>query len=84
MIGPDYRNEIVLAAHEPVNTLRLGLVAKIKMSVLGAPFIRASATASLVALILILIGAYMFHRVNNRLIDSLEHVVDGRIEELHH
>ena len=42
MIGPDYRGEIVMAAHEPLMELGLALVAKIDMEELRAPFVKAA------------------------------------------
>ena len=60
MIGPDYRSVTVLAAYEPLRSLNLGLVAKMELTAVRRPFIRAGAIASMVAPILIFIGAFLF------------------------
>ncbi len=45
VIGPDYRGEMDLAAHEPVAELDLGIVANIDLDEVRAPFIRAGMIA---------------------------------------
>ena len=77
MVGIDYRGSSVLAAYEPIPALGLGLVAKIDMAALRAPFIRAGSVAGVAALFLIAIGGYLFGRVNNAYIRHLE----GGVEE---
>ena len=42
MIGLDYRGETVLAAYEPVAVLELGIVAKIDLAEVHAPFLTAA------------------------------------------
>ena len=51
MVGLDYRGVKVLAAHEPVGVLNLGLVAKMDLAEVRGPFVRAGAIAGCVALL---------------------------------
>ena len=71
VIGLDYRGEKVLAAHEPVAVLGLGIVAKMDMSEIRAPFVKAGITALLVALIVIMVGTYIFIRISDPIIQRL-------------
>ena len=71
VVGLDYRGETVLAAYEPVAVLDLGIVAKIDMAEIRAPFIRASVIAGLFAILFIFIGALLFMRVTNPMIKLL-------------
>ncbi len=70
--GLDYRGKMVLAAHEPVAILNLGIVAKIDLAEVRAPFIRAGLSAAAMALIVILIGTALFFRIGNPIIERLE------------
>ncbi len=70
--GLDYRGKTVLAAYEPVRILNYGLVTKIDLSEIRAPFIKASITAIFIAFALVLIGAVLFHRIINPVINHLE------------
>ncbi len=72
LVGFDYRGARVLAAHEPVDVLDLGVVAKIDLDEVRAPFFRASAVAGGLALLLIFLGAGLFVRIGNPLIRRLE------------
>ena len=63
MIGMDYRGETVLAAYEPVAELNLGIVAKIDLDEIRAPFLRASGVATLICLVLVSVGTALFIRV---------------------
>ena len=72
MVGVDYRGERVLAAHEPVSELNSGIVAKIDLSEIRAPFIRAGAIAVFFAVLAVIVGATLFFRIGNPLIKQIE------------
>lgn len=71
IIGLDYRGEKVLAAYEPVRTLKYGVVAKMDLSEVRAPFIRAAIITFGVMLLLVTLGAFIFHRVTNSILTAL-------------
>ena len=64
----DYRKTMVLAATEPVGILNLGVVAKIDLAEIRAPFMRAGVIAALLALVAIGLGGFLFVRVTGPLI----------------
>ncbi len=72
MIGLDYRGKTVLAAHEPVAVLNMGIVAKIDLAEIRMPFIRAGCAAAAVALLIVLAGAALFLRATNPIVARLE------------
>ena len=72
VIGLDYRGETVLAAHEPVAVLNLGIVMQIDLAEIRAPFIRSGLSAAAVALLVILAGTALFFRIGNPIIARLE------------
>ena len=72
MIGPDYRGATVVAAYEPVAELGWGIVAKIDLAEVRAPFVRAAILASLCAAAAMVVGASAFFRVTNPLLSRLE------------
>ncbi len=71
MVGLDYHGEMVLAAYEPVATLSLGVVAKIDLAEIRAPFHRAGAIVLAIALVLILAGSLLFIRLTNPMLRKL-------------
>ena len=77
IIGLDYRGKKVLAAHEPVSELDAGIVAKIDLSEIRAPFVKAGALALVSAVVVVLIGAALLVRINR-----LEKRIDERTAEL--
>ncbi len=72
LVGLDYRGVLVLAAHEPVGLLGQGIVAKIDLSEIRAPFLRAGVVAALFALLVVAVGTGLFFRVSNPIIRRLE------------
>lgn len=71
MVSLDYRNVEVLAAYEPIKILNLGLVAKIDLHEIRAPFYRAGLMALGIGFIVISIGVALFWRVSNPLIREI-------------
>ena len=78
LVGNDYRGEIVLAAYEPVKELNYGIVAKIDLAEIRAPFIRAGIIALGFTVLVVLVGALSFARITKPIIKRLE----GQAEEL--
>jgi PAS domain S-box-containing protein len=72
MIGSDYRGEMVLAAYEPVAELALGIVAKIDMAEVRAPFFRAGLIVGGLAACLIVLGAWLFASITRPMIRQVE------------
>jgi len=60
IVGLDYRGEMVLAAHEPISDLDIAIVAKIDITEIRAPFIRAGGIAAGIGLLIICIGVILF------------------------
>lgn len=82
MVGKDHRGNQVLAAYESMAGLGLGIVAKIDLAEIRAPFVRASLLAAGIASVILLLATFLFLRVSNPVIaqieeDSLRH---GRLE----
>jgi len=72
IVGEDYRGELVLAAHEPVTELDLGIVAKIDLSEIRAPFVKAGMIAGFFSVLVVLGGVTLFVRISNPMIILLE------------
>ena len=71
LIGLDYRGVYVLAAYEPVSELDLGIVAKMDLKEIRAPFIRAGLIVLGSAVGLIALGVLLFTAITNPLIRRL-------------
>ncbi|MDH5637849.1 MAG: EAL domain-containing protein, partial [Nitrospinota bacterium] len=73
VIGLDYRGVRVLAAYEPVEWQgeRIGIVAKIDLSEIRAPFARAGLLSALCAFFIVGFGAYIFKRLTAPVDSSL-------------
>ncbi len=68
MIGLDYRGTTVLAAYAPVPLLNAGVVAKMDLAAIRAPFVRAGAMVIGLALVLITAGTVLFVRLTNPIV----------------
>jgi hypothetical protein len=85
IVGLDYRGVKVLAAFEPVALLDLGIVAKIDIDEVRAPFVRAIAVSGIIGLIMVGVGAAVFMIVTNPLIEGLARTVEalqGALDEV--
>ncbi|WP_405226417.1 ATP-binding protein [Lentisalinibacter sediminis] len=71
MIGSDYHGTRVLAAYDAVDVLGLGVVAKIDLAEIRAPFFRAGALVLTVALALIGAATLLFLRLGNPMVRAL-------------
>lgn len=73
MIGLDYRGESVLAAYEPVALLtNFGLVAKIDLSEIRAPFIQTGLISLGVGFLIVLIAGKLFFRIAEPITQQIE------------
>ena len=72
IVGLDYRGVMVMAAHEPVRVMNLGIVAKIDMDEIRAPFIKASLIGTALALLFVLFCVWLFSRISYPFIEQLE------------
>lgn len=72
VISLDYEGTRVLAAYQPVELLELGLVVKVDMAEIYAPFLRAAGVSLGVAITVIALGAYTFFRISDPLVRQLE------------
>lgn len=68
VIGLDYRGSTVLAAHAPLPELGLGIVAKIDMDEIRAPFMRAALAVLGVAVMAVLVGTVLFFKTSEPMI----------------
>ena len=71
MIGLDYRGETVLAAYHPVPLLNAGVVAKMDLAEIRAPFLRGAAMVIGLALVLVTVGAVLFVRLTDPIVRHL-------------
>lgn len=75
IIGLDYRGEKVLAAYEPVAELNLGIVAKLDLAEIRAPFIKAAFISGFFAIVVIVSGAGLFVKITNPILIRLHNTV---------
>jgi PAS domain S-box-containing protein len=81
-IGPDYRGEQVLSAFQPVNGLNLGLVAKLDMREVTAPFMKAAASALGIAVGIIFVGGALVLRMARPMVRRIEERGQSRFSTL--
>ena len=67
IVGLDYRGQTVLAAFEPVKHMNIGLVAKIDLDEIRAPFVKSGFMAGVAGILIIAIGSIIFIRVSEPL-----------------
>ena len=72
MTGLDHHGVTVLAAYEPVDWLGTGVVTKIDMVEVNAPFIAAAWISAAVMAVVVTLGIVTFFRVSNPLLRRLE------------
>ena len=82
IIGLDYRGETVLAAYEPVQELDLGIVAKIDLEEVRAPFVRAGLLSGSIAMLVIVAGSALFVRITSPLLMTLQETIASLREAL--
>jgi PAS domain-containing protein len=71
LIGLDYRGAKVLAAYEPVPILDLGIVAKIDLAEIHAPFLRAGGIVITTGVLLVSVGMMLFFRVTTPMLQRI-------------
>ena len=76
VIGLDYRGETVLAAHEPVAELNLGIVAKVDLEEIRAPFIKAALLSGCFAIAAIVLGSGVFLKLTDPILKKLGETVE--------
>jgi PAS domain S-box-containing protein len=81
MVGLDYDGVEVLAAYEPVDVLDLGIVTKLDLVEVRAPFVRAGLLSVTISLLLVAAGAWLFVAIARPMIRDLEEHSD-RLERM--
>ena len=72
VVGLDYRGATVLAAYEPVDVLDMGIVAKIDLEEVQAPFWKAGLLAAGFSFLAVIGGAALLIRVSNPMVTDLQ------------
>ncbi|MDD2950226.1 MAG: diguanylate cyclase, partial [Sulfuricurvum sp.] len=72
VIAQDYRGTVVLAAYEPIKDLGWGIVAKIDLSEIRAPYIKAAEYALGLTILLALMGSIIFWYFLKPLVQDIE------------
>ncbi|MDH5399253.1 MAG: ATP-binding protein [Cyclobacteriaceae bacterium] len=76
VVASDYRGMITLAAYEYVPGLDYGVVAKMDLSEIRRPFIRAGLISNIVAIPLVIIGAFFLLHINKPVVQRLRESED--------
>ncbi len=71
VIGLDYRGVTVLAAHEPVDILNFGVVAKNDLSEIRAPFVTAILIVLAIAAVAVATGTFLFFRISSPILHQI-------------
>jgi len=72
VIALDYRGVQVIAAHEPISILNLGLVAKIDVAEVRSPFIRAGLIALTVGALIVMLASGLFFRITQPIAQQIK------------
>jgi two-component system sensor kinase FixL len=80
LVQTDYRGERVLAAYHPLPDLGWGVVAKIDVAEVQAPFLRAAALALAIGVLLVLAGAAFIERMLSPLLRAIDAHTEERVE----
>lgn len=75
IIGLDYRGKKVLAAFEPVAELNLGIVAKVDLTEVRAPFVRSILLCGFFTIIVIALGVFLFFKITDPILKGLRDTV---------
>ncbi len=81
MVGLDSQNRRMLAAYEPITSLQWGLVSKIPLSEVQAPFIKAGILTILAGLGSNSLGVILIYRLSSTLAHDLEGVENALLQE---
>lgn len=71
LLGKDYRGITVLAAYEPIKLLGFGVVAKIDLSEIRAPYVRTGLFWVFFAILFVSAGILLFYRVGNPILEKI-------------
>jgi PAS domain S-box-containing protein len=71
IVAVDYRGATVLAAYEPVAELELGIVAKIDLAEVRAPFVRAGKVVFASSVLVVFVASLLFLRISNPMIHHI-------------
>ena len=72
IVGLDYQGTTVLAAHEPLPVLKLGIVAKVDLTEVRAPFLKAGIIVVGIVVVVILVGTILFFRIGDPIVRQIQ------------